>query len=274
MSPIDRRSDLLIQLSEGISLLTNSDEWLRHLDCQSRFHRYSFSNVVLIAAQLPRATRVAGFHSWKKLGRSVRAGEKAIWILAPMVARKTAGEGSEDDRVIRGFKYVPVFDLSQTEGDDLPAVCHELSGDEPLACFAHLTDVARSIGYSVEPTALPEGVNGDCTFSLRRIRIEMRNSPAQQVKTLIHEIAHALLHHGQSNRQLAELEAESTAYVVCQRLGLDTGSYTFGYVATWAGGGEQAVAGIKASGHHIQETASVILALLGADQAEDVLEAA
>ena len=255
MKPTDRRSDLLIQLSEGISSLTTSDRWLRHLNCQSRFHRYSFGNAVLIAAQFPQANQIAGFHAWKKLGRRVRKGEKAIWILAPMVARWATGDGPEDGRDIRGFKYVPVFDISQTEGEDLPAVCDKLSGDGPSDCLTRLTDVAGSIGYSVERTALPEGLNGDCAFSLRRIRVEARNSPAQQVKILAHEIAHALLHQGQADRPLAELEAESTAYVVCRCLGLDTGAYTFGYVAIWAGGGEQAVAGIKASCTRIQQTA-------------------
>ena len=187
MEPTDRRSDILIQLSEGNSSLTTSDQWLRHLNCQSRFHRYSFGNVVLIAAQLPQANQVAGFHAWKKLGRSVRKGEKAIWILAPMVARRAMADGPEDEQEIRGFKYVPVFDISQTEGDDLPAVCHKLSGHGPSDCFARLIAVARSIGYSVECAALQEGLNGDCAFSLRRIRVETRNSPAQQVKTLAHD---------------------------------------------------------------------------------------
>jgi N-terminal domain of anti-restriction factor ArdC/IrrE N-terminal-like domain len=274
MEETDRRSELLAQLTEGISSLTTSEVWLRHLDWQSRFHRYSFGNVVLIAAQCPEASYVAGFHAWRRRGRSVRRGEKAIWILAPMAVRRAAKDESEDARVIRGFKHVPVFDVSQTEGDELPATCHKLCGDPPPRCFAGLCRVAGSIGYTVEPTSLPEGLNGDCQFTLRRIRVEARNSPAQQVKTLAHEIAHAILHQGHPDRRLAELEAESTAYVVCQCLGLDTGAYTFGYVATWAGGGEQAVAGIKASGTHIQEAAAMILSLLGEDESEGVLEAA
>jgi hypothetical protein len=94
MHPSDHRSELLAQLSEGVSSLTTSDRWLRHLDLQSRFHRYSFANVVLIGAQRPQASQVAGFHDWKRLHRSVRKGEKAIWILAPMVARKNRGDGS------------------------------------------------------------------------------------------------------------------------------------------------------------------------------------
>jgi antirestriction protein ArdC len=263
MDSKDRRLDVLTQLSDGIAALTDSAEWLRHLDAQSRFHRYSFGNVVLIASQFPAASRVAGFHAWKKLGRSVAKGEKAIWILAPMTVRK--GGESDDERVVRGFKHVPVFDISQTEGEDLPAVCHKLTGDEPAA----------SLGYSVEPTELRDGVNGDCTFNLRRIRVEVRNASAQRAKTLAHEIAHALLHSNQPDHQLAELEAESTAYVVCSCLGLDTSSYSFGYVASWAGGGEQAVTGIKASCSRIQEAAALILdALEVEEQGEGISEAA
>ncbi len=274
MCPTERRSDLLVQLSEGISALTNSDEWVRHLDVQSRFHRYSFGNAVLIAAQLPEATQVAGFRAWLRLGRNVRKGEKAIWILAPMGTKKPAEDGSGEDRVIVGFKYVPVFDVSQTEGEALPAVCRQLMGAEPVMCFGRLTDAADALGYSVEPSELPDGVNGDCSFELRRLRVECRNSPAQQVKTLAHEIAHALLHRDHRDRRLAELEAESTAYVVCHHLGLDSGSYTFGYVATWAGGGEEAVAGIKASGSRIQGAASTILELVGTDREQAGSDAA
>jgi N-terminal domain of anti-restriction factor ArdC/IrrE N-terminal-like domain len=258
MLPIDRRSDLLTQLSEGIVSLTTSDQWRRHLDCQRAFRHYSFGNVVLIAAQCPGASQVAGFHAWKKLGRSVRRGQTAIWILAPMVRRRTAEE-RDDDRPVRGFKYVAVFDLSQTEGEELPTVCQRLTGDEPAACVDGLTGVADALGYAVDVTELPDGVNGDCAFDLRRIRIEGRNSPAQQAKTLVHEIAHALLHPDEPDRRLAELEAESTAYVVCRSLGVDTAAYSFGYVASWAGDGERAVAGIKASGSRIQGAAAAIL---------------
>ncbi len=263
MCPTERRSEVLTQLSEGIASLTSSDEWARHLDMQSRFHRYSFGNAVLIAAQLPEATRVAGFRTWQKLGRNVRKGEKAIWILAPMGMKKTMGDDAGEDRVVVGFKHVPVFDISQTDGEELPAVCRRLDGAGPAAYFGRLTGAAGTFGYSVEPTELPDGVNGDCSFELGRIRVECRNSAAQQVKTLVHEMAHALLHRDHHNRRLAELEAESTAYVVCHHLGFDSGSYTFGYVATWAGGGEEAVAGIKASGSRIQGAASTILDLVG-----------
>jgi hypothetical protein len=140
---------------------------------------------VLIAAKFPGATQVAGFHAWKKLGRSVTKGERAIWILAPMTFPNR--DGSDDERQVRGFRSVPVFDISQTEGQDLPAVCHKLTGEEPVACFDRLRDVATSLWYTVELTDLRQGVNGDCTFDLRRIRVEVRNGSGQRAKTLAHD---------------------------------------------------------------------------------------
>jgi antirestriction protein ArdC len=253
------RSELLEQLSEGIANLTTSDEWQRYLDCQSRFYSYSSNNVMLIAQQAHEATRVAGFNAWKKLGRFVRKGEKAIWILAPMVYKQTDEKTEEKQKVIRGFKWVPVFDITSTDGEDLPAVCHKLSGDDPAGIFASLIEFATSIGFTVEDAELPGSVNGDCTHELHRIRVEISNSPAQRMKTLAHEIGHALLHEQFDNRALAELEAESTAYVICQALGLDTSDYSFGYVAGWAGGGEQAIAGIKGSCGRIQKAAASVL---------------
>jgi hypothetical protein len=162
--------------------------------------------------------------------------------------------------------------VAQTDGDDLPVICSNLEGDDPSACFEALAGRARAIGYSVELVALPGTTNGDCAFPLRRIRVEVRNHPAQRVKTLAHELAHALLHEGGGDRALAELEAESTAYVVCRTLGLDSSGYSFGYVACWAGGGPEAVAAITSSGTAIQRAAAVILD--GLDPSTDVAEAA
>ena len=259
MPPTDH-SNLLAQLEKGIATLTNSDAWRDHLLFQSRFHRYSSSNVVLICAQDPRATQVAGFHTWRRLNRCVRKGEKAIWILAPVVRRRRGTEDEDDGRDVSGFKYVPVFDIAQTDGEAPPAVCTRLCGDDRADVYPRLVAVARSIGFSVEDWEFGDTTNGDCSASERRIRIEARNTPAQRVKTLAHELAHALLHQQTvTDRGLAELEAESTAYVVCQGLGLDTGDYSFGYVATWAGGGEQAIAKIKTSCARIQQAAAVIL---------------
>jgi hypothetical protein len=313
------RDHLLDVLTEGVLALTDSDRWRRHLEVQGRFHRYSFGNALLIGAQCPEATRVAGFTAWRRLGRSVRRGERAIWILAPVVGRRRAardgadgdgadGDGADGDgadrdgagrggagrggagrggagtvgagsraadraesgdvRRLVGFRPVPVFDISQTDGDDLPEVCRAVAGDDPAGWFDALSGCAAGLGYSVLRAELPGAVNGDCTFATRTIRVERRNGPAQQVKTLAHELAHALLHEGTADRSLAELEAESTAFVVCRVLGLDTSEYSFGYVACWAGGGEEAVAGIKASCGRIQQAAGLIVAAVEAGPVE------
>ena len=266
MSTSNSRPELLAQLTEGVQRLTTSSEWQRHLDFQSRFHHYSFGNVLLIAAQCHEATHVAGFRAWQKMDRFVRKGEKAIFILAPMVYKNADAAEGDDDRVLRGFKWVPVFDVGQTDGEELPSICNRLAGDDPAGIFAQLVAVAQSIGYHVEDAELPGSTNGDCTYDLHRIRIEVTNSPAQRVKTLAHEIAHAILHEGFKDRRLAELEAESTAYVVCASLGINSEEYSFGYVATWAGSGDEAVAGIKASCDRIQKTAASILRSFETDE--------
>ncbi len=258
--PQPDRAHLLETLAEGVSALTDSERWRRHLDVQARFHTYSFGNVLLIAAQRPDASRVAGFSTWKGLGRSVRRGERAIWILAPVRRRRDPGDRDDDShRDLCGFRPVAVFDVSQTEGDALPEVCDRLEGPDPGALFERLAARAGAAGYTVVPAELPGSTNGDCTFALRRIRVEVRNPPAQRVKTLAHELAHALLHEGATDRALAELEAESAAYVVCGALGIDSGAYSFGYLVTWAGGGGEAVAALKGSAARIQHAAATIL---------------
>ena len=249
MTAKNNHTELIDQLTEGIANLTSSANWQRYLDFQSRFHRYSFGNVLLIAAQCHEATRVAGFNAWRKMNRFVRKGEKAIWILAPMVYKNADAESGENDRIIRGFKFVGVFDVAQTDGEELPSICKRIDGDDPAGLYAQLVTVAESIGFSVENHEFGGSTNGDCTYDLHRIRVEAHNTPAQRVKTLAHEITHALLHEGHNDRALAELEAESTAYVVCRALGIDSSDYSFGYVATWAGGNDEAQEAIRAPGH-------------------------
>jgi hypothetical protein len=179
--------------------------------------------------------------------------------------RKEAGE-DDNERVVRGFKYVPVFDISQTVGEDPPSVCNKLAGDDPARLYDRFLAVALSLGFDVEDHEFGDATNGDCSPSMCLIRVEARNSPAQRIKTLAHELGHALLHDHVEDRALAELEAESTAYVVCRQMGLDTSEYSFGYVATWAGGGEEAIVTIRASCQRIQKAATLILQLLEDEQ--------
>ena len=164
--------------------------------------------------------------------------------------------------MVRGFKGAHVFDVEQTEGEDLPEVCRRLQGEPPADAFDRLAQVAQALGYTVERQDLGS-TNGDCNFALRRIRVSSEVSDLQAMKTLAHELAHAVLHeNAEMDRASAELEAESVAYVVTSELGLDSSDYSFGYVATWAGGGDEALAGIRAAGERIQGAARQLLAAL------------
>ncbi len=265
----ERHNALLDELAAKVSEFSNSDTWKSYLTVMAKFHDYSSNNTLLITTQYPEARKVAGFKAWQALGRHVKKGEKAIWIIAPIVSKqrapklslqeKTPPEGEDSTRTIRGFRYVPVFDISQTEGADLPEICSRLSGDHVSEHFEALVGVANSISFTVELHELADGSNGDCSHYLKLIRVDGRHSMEQQIKTLAHELAHALLHESFADRPLAELEAESVAYVVCNHLSIASDAYSLGYVATWAGGGERAAGLIKACSGRIQHAASQIL---------------
>src|ERR1035441_2858016 len=266
-------SVLLEGLSVGIADLTTSEKWTQYLDVQSKFYRYSPNNVMLILLQNPYATRVAGYNAWKALDHQVMAKESALRILAPMTYKRDDAPEGENAREIRGFKLVPVFDISQTEGPDLADVVSKLEGLAPEGVFVKLTEFAQGIGFRVErPESLESGANGDTTHSEGRIRVVSSNSEAQQAKTLAHEIGHALLHDPgveatkDLERGLKELEAESAAYVICTALGMDTSDYSFGYVAGWAGGAPEAIQGIKASTGRIQKAATAVLKTFEVDE--------
>ncbi|MBA2641842.1 MAG: ImmA/IrrE family metallo-endopeptidase [Actinobacteria bacterium] len=220
---------------------------------------------------LPDATRVAGFRRWLELGRHVQRGQKGIAILAPVVSRlKVEDTETGEERTItsapRAFRVVHVFDITQTDGDELPEIpCHRLEGEG--TAYDELTTYAEGLGFRVEVGELPGETNGLCDHSTHTITFRVGLAPAQQTKTLAHEIAHAILHGSgfEGPQAQAELEAESVAYIVCSDMGLDSSLYSFGYVAGWAGGGREAIAGIQASGQRIATAARLIL-----DHAEGV----
>jgi hypothetical protein len=271
-------AELLESLSEGIAALTTSERWTQYLDVQSRFPRYSTNNVLLIQAQMPDATRVAGYRAWQALGHQVLVKESALRVFAPMKYGKPDAAKDEVVTEIRGFKLVPVFDVSQTTGPDLPDIVSKIHGGAPEGVFEKLTAFAESLGFLVErPSALESGANGDTDHREGRIRVATNNANAQQVKTLAHEIGHALLHDPEGiatrdmTRGLKELEAESVAYVTCRALGMETGEYSFGYVLGWSGGSEDALKGIKASTGRIQRAVAAVLKTFEVD--EPVVEA-
>ena len=260
-------------LEEGITRLQSQEAWKQYLETQARFHQYSFGNVLLIARQRPTATRVAGFHTWLDLGYSVRKGERGIAILAPIIVKRTeqTEEGETEVRRVVNFRVVYVFDIAQVDAGasakqlvNMPG-CERLIGDAPAELLEHLHAIAGEIGYKVEITHRLEhpSANGECDYSMQTIRIRTGLGGAQTIKTFAHELAHAVLHSdfGRAGltRELAELEAESVAYVVCQALGIDSSSYSFGYVSSWTG--KEAAKLIRQSGERIQKAAHRILAV-------------
>src|SRR5260370_5234117 len=168
-------ADVIDQLRRGVATLTSTDQWTRWLRVQRRFHQYSFGNTLLILIQRPGATRVAGYRTWKTVGRQVRKGEHGIAILAPIVRRCGVEDQDETERALEGrplaFRLARVFDIAQTDGEALPEIVSRLTGDDAGSRFAGLVKVAGSLGYSVERSELPGERNGDCTFELRRIRV-------------------------------------------------------------------------------------------------------
>ena len=262
------REDVLERLEQGIAQLTTSEAWIDYLHVQARFYRYSPNNCMLIQLQMPDASRVAGYGRWRDLGRQVRKGEKGIAILAPCIYK--SDDEPEAERAVRGFRTAHVFDVSQTEGEPLAELpISRLSGEAPAVMDA-LTSYAESLGYAVTfGTFACASKNGQTSFLTHTVTLREDLSPSQTVKTMCHELGHILLEHlSCDSRSLAETEAESVAFVICDALGIDSGAYSFAYLATWNDGSEDAVARIKASALRIQQAARQVLTALDEGDAE------
>lgn len=266
----EKTQDAMKRLEEGLQSLLEADRWIEFLRFQSAFHGYSFHNRLIIWCQNPQATHVAGFHAWKSMGRFVKKGEHGIAILAPCITKKkekdemhadpldNAGELSKGNVF---FRTAYVFDVSQTEGEPIPTFpgVLSLSGDTDL--YDRLRDLCP---FRIVESEDLGGANGSYTYATRDIQILSSRSDVHKAKTLLHEWAHGLLHGEPEGRKVSkemkELEAESTAYVVGQALGLDTSDYSFGYIATW--NGKESLIQLKACGVRIQKAADEILSSL------------
>jgi len=238
----------------------HSETLTAYLATLARFHRYSFGNALLIHFQRPDATRVGGFHTWRKLGRCVKRGEKGIAILAPCVYRRTEGNEPDDapERAVRGFRVVHVFDVSQTEGDPLPAFA-AVRGD-PGSYLPRLKELVAAQGIVLEYTDHLNGADG--ASSGGRIVLRHGLDLAEEFGVLVHELAHELLHHTPNMdkpRRTVELEAEAIAFVVCHAIRLDTNTASSDYIQLYRGNREA----LEASLATIQRTASGILSDLG-----------
>ena len=231
-------------------------------------------NVLLVLAQKPDATRLAGFHTWLRLGRHVRKGEHGIRILAPIAVRKAAtDDGAEEDagadsqaRTVTRFRVVTVFDISSTDGEPLPmhpAQTLTTASERGTWLYANLLDIAKAEGIAVRENAADLGAANGCYYPARHaIDLAAGLSDDQKAKTLCHELAHALLHRTTGKpRAEQEAEAEGTAFVVAAWAGLDTSRYSFGYVADWAGR-KDGPALVRRVGATIQKTATAIIGRL------------
>ncbi len=225
-------------LAKAVDAVRASEMFKRYLDVQARFHKYSWGNTMLIYSQNPDAERVAGFGTWKKLGRNVRKGEHGIRIFAPCPWKKTETDDAGKDTERQGmyFKVVHVFDVSQTDGAELPKVDVpdvEIAADTLLGSLGR---VAGNRGIAVKFTEVESGAYGVSKGG--SIDVATGHATGQQAKTLAHELAHEALHwekRGTFTRSAAELEAESVAYVVCRHFGLDTSVRSSTYIAIWQG---------------------------------------
>ena len=235
----------------------HSDQLTALFKTMSRFHKYSWHNVCLIASQRPTATRVAGFQTWRTMGRCVRKGEKGIAILAPIVGRKRDDSVDKQSRMVLGFRAAYVFDVAQTDGEPLPAPT-EASGD-PGGAFQQVTSAIYKQGIAIEHVDELDGALGTSHGGM--IRLLNGLSPAVAFTTLVHEYAHELLHRAEdrpASRDTRELEAEAVAFVVGSAVGLDTANASRDYIHLYRGDREA----LSNSLVRIQRTASHILSAI------------
>lgn len=277
-SALERREEDRERLEAAVRDLMTSEGWQRWAETRSRFHAYSLNNTLLIAAQHPDATRVAGYKTWQQLGHQVMKGERGIRIFAPIggPCKACAGKGGkvfpegflQCGRCMgqgrwQSFKIVSVFDVSQTEGDPLPeSSVAPIEGDSHKAHLAELEDFASSLGYSVTYDAIGGGAKGYCDLKGHRIVVESSMSPNRQIKVLIHEIAHALgVDYDGYGREGAEVIVEAATYIVCGAIGLDTSTESLPYIAGW--GEAEDLQSLKKHAATVDEIAGKLEAVLG-----------
>lgn len=265
-----RNADIRREIDEAIANLNTAEQWQSWLEYAGKFHNYSFNNQLLIMMQRPTATQVAGFSKWKEMGREVQAGEKAIWIWAPKINRikapcppgvkpdgYDAGKPFVYRRVLTGFKPVTVFDVTQTAGDPLPTPPEinytREEGEAPPEMRPALEAQVAAHGYTLEYRDLPPGgPEGYTTHNPKKVVISNRFSSAHASVVLAHELAHIELGHMEQvhdyhtgpdgKRPQMEVEAESVAYVIGRRYGLNPGGTAFAYIDSWAKGDKKKVA--------------------------------
>ena len=262
---VERFLDRLAELTDEARMSREFKDWL---EIQSRFHRYSFSNSVLIQLQKPDASKVAGFRRWRDdFNRHVRGGEEAIWIWAPMIKNVcvecgkglryhdhsscTVGDGERWVNSLSGFRPVPVFDVSQTKGEPLPELDTRAKGDAGSLVPA-LERAAESLGIDLEIVDAHRWEHRAKGYAMGDRARVLRRDDAATASTVVHEMAHIVAGHtgrstlveGEHSRSHYEIVAESVAYVVGSWLGLDMENSKF-YLAAWRGDREKIKEGLE-----------------------------
>lgn len=260
--------NIMDTLKKGVADVYESEHYINYLKVMSRFYNYSANNCLLILMQCPEATLVAGYKAWQeKFKRQVKKGEKSIQIIAPCPHRKIKEvDGQEQEVVFTTFRTTSVFDISQTEGEELPTICNELTGD--VDGYIDLIDrIVTACPVPVKYEDIKGGALGYYSNADKVIVIKAGMSEEQTLKTLIHELSHALLHdkengaESKADSRTKEVQAESVAYTVCSALGVDTSSYSFEYIAGWSYNKE--VKELMNSLETIRKTAKYILERIG-----------
>ena len=249
-------SKAIEQLSEALER-GHSETLRNYLAAMARFHRYSLHNLILIVSQRPDATRVAGFHTWKQLGRNVKKGAKGIMILAPVVLRKNKEEAtSEEDQSKAAvyFRAVYVFDQMDTEGKPLSEL-GSAQGD-PAGYTEKLKQFIAERGIQLEYSDTIYPAQGQC--SPGKIVLLPGQSAAEEYATLAHETAHSLLHmqerRAETTKRVRETEAEAVAFVVCEAIGL-TANNSMDYIHLYSGDRDT----LAESLDHVQRASAEIL---------------
>ena len=228
-------------LKDGVRRFSNRDDFRAFLDLRNKFHNYSWHNVVMILCQRPEASYVAGFRKWLDMKRFVKKGQKGIAIWCPMFKRGDVKAETEDKAplVLRGFRIVYVFDISQTDGQPLPELAdvpESTGGDEALMARI-VASVARS-GVALAWEKPPDGTKGDYTHDTRRMRVDPALTLSERITVILHELAHEHLHGPKTAlpRATREIEAEAVAYLLAHSLGIKAEEQAFQYLAVWSEG--------------------------------------
>ena len=289
----EKIKELTEKLQAGIQELHDSEKYRDYLRTMAKFHHYSFNNSLLIWAQRPDATAVAGYRAWQtKFGRTVNPGAKGIMIYAPSSYKRTLREVVTDadgnpvldkdgnkvtrevEQTFPNFKISYCFAYEDTSGKPLPSIVSIL--DKDVDNYDSVMDALRKISPApIRFDSVGGGANGYYDLVNREIVVKDTLPQAQKIKTAVHEVAHSILHDKidgldqEATKREMEVSAESVAFVVCSWLGLDTSEYSFGYVGGWSAGKE--LKELQQKMEKIRTTASMIISGIDGELMQQVI---